>query len=139
MWIYKNQEFTDDYIDGHIGFVYLITNVTNNKKYIGKKFFTKASTKQIKGKKKKCRVKSDWINYYGSNIKLKEEIKLLGEENYIREILHLCNTKSECAYFETKEIFVQDALISDDYYNEWVSCKIRKAHLTCLQINRNML
>lgn len=134
MWLYKDKEFIDDDIGEHMGFVYIITNLTNNKKYIGKKFFTKSKIKQVKGKKKRSRIKSDWQKYYGSNSKLLEEIKICGTDIFKREILYLCNTKSECAYFESKEIFIQNALISDEYYNEWISCRIRKAHLTLLQI-----
>ncbi len=129
MWFYKNREFTEDDIGEAFGFVYLITNLTNNRKYIGKKFFSKAGRKQTKGKVKKIRVKSDWESYYGSNKELQEEVKQLGSENYRREILHLCYSKSECSYRETYEIFVRGVLLSEDYYNSWVSCKIHKAHV----------
>ena len=62
-------------------------------------------------------------------IVIQEEVKTLGEDVFKREILHLCKTRSECAYWETWEIFNRDALRTDDYYNDWVSCRIRKAHL----------
>ena len=129
MWLYQNKPFTEDDIGNAFGFVYIITNLLSNRKYIGKKFFTKSGRKQVKGKKKKIRVKSDWVNYWGSNKTLQEEVKNAETEHFKREILHLCNTKSECAYLETMEIFKHDAIISDEYYNDWVSCKIRKEHL----------
>jgi len=109
--------------------VYLITHIKTGKKYVGKKFFTKAKTKQVKGKKKRSRVKSDWESYWGSNKELQEEVKKNGESEYTREILHLCNTRSECSYYETWEIFTRHALLSDNYWNAWVSCRIRKDHL----------
>lgn len=129
MWIYRGKIFTEDDINDSLGFVYLITNLTNDRKYIGKKFFTKAKRKQVKGKIKRVRTSSDWESYWGSNKVLQEEVKLLGENNYRREILHLCKTKSECAYMETFEIFARGALIKEEFYNEWCSCKITKAHL----------
>ena len=130
-WYFHNtpQEFTEEDIQDNFGFVYLITHNPTGRKYIGKKFFTKAATRQVKGKRKKIRKSSDWENYWGSNKKLQEEVKENGSENYTREILHLCKTRSECAYWETFEIFSRHALLNDGYYNEWVSCKIRKDHL----------
>lgn len=129
MWLYQNREFTEDDIADNVGFVYLIENKSNNKKYIGKKLFTKAKTKQVKGKKKKIRVSSDWLKYWGSNDILKDEVKTLGEQNYTRTILHLCKTKGICNYLETWEIFTRHALLSEEYYNFWVSCKIHKSHV----------
>ena len=131
MWLYHNtiEQFKEEDIQDHYGFVYLITHIKTGRKYIGKKFFTKSKTKQVKGKKKKTRVKSDWEDYYGSNKELQDEIANNGKEQYTREILHLCKTRSECSYYETYEIFCRHALLNDGYYNAWVSCRIRKDHL----------
>lgn len=130
-WYFHNTpiEFTENDVKDHFGFVYLITHNQSGRKYIGKKFFTKSKTKQVKGKKKKTRVKSDWEDYYGSNKELLDEIKVNGKDNYTREVLHLCRSRSECSYYETHEIFCRHALLSDGYYNAWVSCRIRKDHL----------
>jgi len=130
-WYFHNtpQEFTEEDIQDNFGFVYLITHNPTGRKYIGKKFFTKAATRQVKGKRKKIRKSSDWEMYWGSNKKLQEEVKSNGPSEYTREVLHLCKTRSECAYWETFEIFSRHALLNDGYYNEWVSCKIRKDHL----------
>jgi hypothetical protein len=130
-WHFHNtpSEFTEDDIGDAFGFVYLITHIKTGQKYIGKKFFTKAKTTQVKGKKKRSRVTSDWQEYWGSNKKLQEEVKENGPSEYTREVLHLCKTRSECSYWETWEIFNRHALMHKSYYNEWVSCKIRKNHL----------
>ena len=82
MWFYHNtiEQFKEDDIQDHYGFVYLITHIETGRKYIGKKFFTKAKTKQVKGKKKKLRVSSDWQTYWGSNTELQEEVKINGED-----------------------------------------------------------
>ena len=129
MWLYNNIEFTEEDIGDSFGYVYEITNNTNSRKYVGTKFFTRAGTKQIKGKKKKVRLSSGWLNYWSSSKELQEDVKKLGEENFTRRILYLCKSRSECSYRETKEIFTRDALLSENYYNSWVSCKIHKAHV----------
>jgi hypothetical protein len=126
-WYYDGVPFDDD--DTSFGFVYLIENLTNNRKYIGRKYFSKAGYKQVNGKRKKVRKASDWENYYGSNETLKREVAELGEHNFRRTILHLCKTRSECSYWETFEIFSRHALLDESFYNDWVSAKIRKAHL----------
>lgn len=128
-WEYKGKIFTEDDIGNHVGFVYCITNIITGRKYLGKKLFTKAKTTQIKGKKKRSRVRSDWMDYYGSNKILQEEVKEQGTQNYKREILHLCKTLSEASYYETYEIFLQGALLGEDFYNEWVSARIVKKNL----------
>ena len=129
MWLYNNIEFTEEDVGESFGYVYEITNNINGRKYVGKKFFTRAGTKQIKGKKKKVRLSSGWSNYWSSSKELQEDVKKLGEESFTRRILYLCKSRSECSYRETKEIFIRDALLSENYYNSWVSCKIHKAHV----------
>jgi hypothetical protein len=128
-WTYNGNLFTSEQTEGFYGFVYLITNTDNNRKYIGRKYFTKAKTTQLKGKKKRSRVGSGWEDYWGSNKVLVEEIAVQGKEKYRREILHLCKSRSECSYMETFEIFNRSALLSESYYNSWVTCKIHKSHV----------
>ena len=129
MWLYNDIEFTEDMVGDWFGFVYLIENKINGRRYVGKKLFTRAGTKQIKGKKKKVRLSSGWVNYWSSSKELQEDVKKLGEENFSRKILYLCKSRSECSYRETKEIFIRDALLTTEYYNSWVSCKIHKTHV----------
>lgn len=128
-WLYKNQPFTSDLAQGYYGFIYQITNKLDGKKYIGRKYLTQAATKQVNGKKKKIRKESNWENYWSSSDILKEQVKQLGEDNFTREVLYLCKTRSECNYMETREIFLKNALLSDDFIKAWVSCKIHKAHV----------
>lgn len=127
MWLYNGQQFTEQMIGDNVGFVYLIDNVTNGKKYVGKKLFTKPKYYQKKNKKKKTRVQSDWLTYTGSNDQLNEDIR--SGHTITKTILHLCKSKGWCSYYETKEILVRDCLIDHCYYNYWVSCKIRRTHL----------
>jgi len=129
IWIYDSKDFTEDLIGDNYGFVYQITNLTNNKKYIGKKFFYSTKTKQVKGKKKKIKVQSDWQTYYGSSDTLKQDVLSLGHDSFSREILHLCRSKGECGYLEAKEQFVRGVMESDDYYNTWIMVRVRKSHI----------
>jgi hypothetical protein len=128
-WKFNNEVFTEEMIGDNYGFVYIITNITSNKKYIGKKFFYSTRTKQVKGKRKRVKVSSDWQTYYGSNAELQNDVKTLGEENFSREIIHLCKTKGTCGYLEAKEQFIRNVLETDDYYNSWIMVRVRQSHI----------
>ena len=132
-WLYEDKEFV---LDGDwYGFVYLIENLLNGRKYIGRKYLTKAGYKTVKGKRKKIRVESDWDDYYGSSSALKEDIDQYGKDNFRRTILRLCKSRGECNYFETKYIFDHDAILDPNFYNTWVSCKIQASHVKALLFN----
>jgi hypothetical protein len=113
-WQYNGEVFTD-VPKGMEGFVYIITNLISNKKYIGKKHFWTRQKNRKTGRRKT--EESDWQNYFGSCDELKEDIKLLGEENFTREILYLCPHKKSMSYYETYEQFNRNVLMSEDYYN----------------------
>ena len=131
-WTYKGEELTEELIGDNVAFVYIITNLINNKKYIGKKLFQFSSTKMVKGKKKRCKKTSDYAKYYGSNTELKNDVVLHGKDNFKREILHLCKSKGVASYLETKEQIINGVLESDDFYNSWIMCRVRKDHLNLL-------
>lgn len=128
-WTYNNAPVTQELLDDHWGFVYVIRNKVSGRRYVGKKFFTKAGYRTVKGKRKKIRLASDWETYYGSNKVLLEDVEKLGADQFERYIIRLCKNKSECTYWETHFIFQFEALLSDRWYNEWVSCKISKKHV----------
>lgn len=129
MWLYQGNEFTEDQIDKYIGYVYLITNKTNNRKYIGKKLFWFSKTRTVKGKKKKEKALSDWQEYWSSSEELKQDVKNLGEENFTREILYLCGNKGTMSYLELREQIDRRVLETDEYYNGFVGGKIHKSHV----------
>jgi hypothetical protein len=132
MWEYKG-EYLEEIPEGYVGMVYMITNIATNKKYIGKKIFHFTKTRQVKGKKKKSKVESDWQTYYGSNKELNEHVELFGINNFKREILYLCVNKSQMSYLELREQIDRRVLEKEEYYNEWISAKVRKTkHLTNL-------
>jgi hypothetical protein len=128
-WYYNDEPLLDEHIEGRFGFVYCITNMLNGKKYIGKKLFTKAKTKTIKGKKKKTRIESDWKDYYGSNKLLNEEVEKYGKEHFKREVLMLCNSRGECNYYEAMYQFDFDVLLSDMWYNDHIWVRVHRTHL----------
>ena len=129
MWIYQNNEFTENQIDKYIGFVYLITNKLNGRKYIGKKLFWFAKTRVVKGKKKKEKALSDWQQYWSSSEELKNDVKSLGEENFTREILYLCSNKGTMSYLELREQIDRRVMETNEYYNAFVGGKIHKKHV----------
>ena len=129
MWYYQGKEVSDEDIQEYIGFVYRITNLTNQKSYIGKKLFKSTRTKTVKGKRKKVKLDSGWRDYYGSNALLKQDVDSLGPDNFRREILHLCKSKGTANYLEMREQIDRRVLESDQWYNEWIMVKVHRSHL----------
>jgi hypothetical protein len=135
--MYNEHEFTSEMIKDYQGFVYLITNLDTQKRYIGKKNFIKKRTlKALKGKKRRRKVfsESDWKEYYGSSDAVNEILLESGPEVFKREILHLCMSKGEMSYVELYYQVQTGALFSDEYYNGIISCRINHRHVKNLDI-----
>lgn len=128
-WSYKGKPFGSEDIEDFYGFIYLLTNTVNGRKYVGKKLFYASKTKMVKKKKKRYKAESDWKKYYGSSEEVKAEIERLGAENFKREILHLCKSKGECNYWEAHEQFERKVLLSEEYYNSWIQVKVHRSHV----------
>ena len=125
-WTYKSKEVKEIPEDVE-GFVYIITNLTNNKKYIGKKLAKFKTTKPpLKGRKNKRRghKESDWRDYWGSSDKLNEDVQALGTDKFTREILYYCNSRGLMSYLEAREQFERRVLESDDYYNGIINVRV---------------
>ena len=120
-WYYKGTTFTSDDIGDFFGYVYLITNKSTGKKYIGRKYFVQK--RKPKGGKRRVTSESDWKKYYGSSPELKADISRYGKDNFSREILSLHETLGKVNYEETKQLFLNNVLMEslDDgtpmYYN----------------------
>ena len=138
-WTYQGKPI-NKLPQGVEGFVYLITNLTNNKKYVGKKLAKFKTTKPpLKGKKNKRRghKESDWKDYWGSSDHLLEDVQKLGEDKFTREILYMCPSRGVMSYLEAKEQFDRRVLETDEYYNGIInvrvgSSKILKEHLKAI-------
>jgi hypothetical protein len=137
MWLYNNQ-IIEELPNDCVGFVYLITNKSSSRMYVGKKLskFSKTTYKMVKQKngikkRKKIRSKidSDWMEYYGSSLELNKDVESLGKDNFVREILFFCKTKAECSYIEAREQFARKVLESDDYYNGQISVRVHGSHI----------
>ena len=126
MWYYNDKKI-DKLPDDCEGFVYEITNTTNGRKYIGKKLAKfKRSRAPLKGRRNRRRYKvdSDWQEYYGSSDDLTMDIKKLGAENFKREILFYCKSRSELSYVEAREQFSRKVLETKDYYNGHIRVRV---------------
>ena len=131
MWTYNGSEYNETPED-YQGFVYIITELDSGKKYLGKKNFWRPKVLPKNSKRSRrvrTRVESDWRLYFGSNKELRCLVEERGETNYRREIIKLCRTKGEMSYFEAKAQFDNDVLLSDEWLNEFIGCKIHAKHL----------
>ena len=134
-WTYQNQEVTEisDFPDDTYGFVYSITHLPTGKKYIGKKILY--FTRKVKLTKKdllqyegvvgrrpsyKLAIKeSDWKTYCGSNKELNEMVKTEPSENWDKSIIIACPSKKLLTYYETKYLFIYQALENpDEFWND---------------------
>ena len=116
------------------GFVYLIESLDTGRKYVGKKFFWMSKTRQVNKKKKRYKAESDWRDYYGSSESLQLDVQKFGKDRFTRTILYICKSKGECSYLEAREQFDRNVLLTDEYYNTWISVTCRSNHVTGLYL-----
>ena len=130
-WTYNLEE--KEIPNTFYGFIYQITNTTNDRKYIGKKqSITILKRPPLKGRKNKRHVvkETDWKIYTGSSDKLNEDIQKLGKDKFKFEILRFCQSKSELAYYEAKMQFDHDVLLKENYYNGMINLRLSKIKKT---------
>lgn len=111
------------------GFIYKITNLTNDKKYIGKKQCQSIRKRPpLKGKKNKRheKIETDWKTYTSSSNELNKDLETLGKGSFKFEILRWCDSKWELSYYEAKLQFEEEVLTRDDYYNGIINLRIGK-------------
>lgn len=125
-WYYEGQPVTELPADCE-AFVYIITNLENGRKYVGKKLAKfKKSRPPLKGKTRRRIewIESDWRNYWGSSDHLNQDVAHLGAEKFRREILHYCPSRGVASYLEMLEQVKRNVLASDDYYNGIINVRI---------------
>jgi len=121
-WLFCGKPFTSDDIQDSYGFVYCITNLKTNHKYIGRKYFY--SKRKLKRKdKRRTTLYSDWEEYYGSSEELLKDIESYGKENFMRQILSIHKTKGDVNINEVKEQFARNVLEDANYINRNINGK----------------
>ena len=112
------------------GFIYVITNIIDNKKYFGKKQIKSVKKlKPLKGRKNKRHfdIETDWKTYTSSSNELNADILKYGKDKFKFEILRFCESKFELAYYEAKIQFDNDVLLKEGFYNGIINCRIGRA------------
>jgi hypothetical protein len=144
---YKNgrileYDSVDKFPENCIGFVYKITNIKTGKFYIGKKSLysnvrkklTKKELAELTGPgrkptKKLVTSESNWMDYWGSNKGILQEIKEEGTDSFRKEILKFCFNKKQLTYWEVHYQCVNEVLFTDKSYNDNVLAKFFRKDL----------
>lgn len=125
-WIYKGREIKSEEDlptdKKYIGFIYLMTQISTGKKYIGRKLLYKPKYKTVNKKKKRFMVQSDWLDYYSSSPVINEHIEQHGKDDFTREILTFVTSKGSLVYSEELALYLVGALENPDL---WINENIR--------------
>ena len=106
------------YLDIQVcGFVYLITNPINSKFYVGKKSF---------------RGGTDWQRYTGSCKPLAADMKKVGKDKFIYEVLDYAANQRDLTLKECYWQIHFDVLNREDSYNQQILGKFFKNKLDIL-------
>ena len=120
------------------GFVYEVTYIPTNEKYLGKKvlYFERnkrlgkkaleilrleRKSKGIGGRtpvKQKIISESDWLTYLGSHNKIKQLILEGKNDKFSKKILEFAFDKKHLTYLETKHQFCNHVLENTEYIND---------------------
>jgi len=116
--LYQEYISIEDFPNGTFGFIYKVTHIPSNLSYIGKKSLyhnikRKLTKKELaeqtgRGRKSTTQIiqkESDWRKYFGSAKPILELIKNGKQNEFKREIIHLCYSKKSLTYFECKYLF----------------------------------
>jgi len=124
----KSKEDIPEEFQKSIGFIYIITQLSTGKRYIGRKLLTKASTKTTKGIKKKIRKDSGWIDYWSSSPKIKAWIdEAGGTADFTKEILIFVSSKGSMSYCEELALYTMGVLESDLWLNDNIRSKVYRS------------
>ena len=146
MWLFKDKvvESIDDMPEGSYGFIYEVTHLPTNRKYIGKKVLyfernVKLGKRELEALKEERRAKgiggrapskkkvikeSDWKTYYGSQTEIKELVNKGKNSDFKRDILMFVDNKKHLTYYEAKFLFIKEVLEkNDEYINDNILAK----------------
>ena len=141
MWLYKGKEIKEiiDMPENSFGYIYVVTHTPTGRKYLGKKQLMSVQKKALGKKelalitdgrtsKKKIVIKeSDWKTYHGSHAEIKQLIKDKKYLEFTREILIFVPTKKLLTYYETKYLFINGVLeTQNEYINDNILGKFYK-------------
>ena len=135
-WLLEGKPFTPDYENldpEYVGFVYQITDTETGQRYIGQKRLHKPKTLPItktRKRRKRTIVESDWRTYFSSSQSIKENVERGLSGRYEREILRFGYSKGDLSFLETKYQIERGVLLSDDYLNGLINCKVHQKHLS---------
>ena len=113
-WRYMGTCFSGSDVGDYWGFVYNITNLQNQRQYIGRKYFwQKRKPRNTVKNKRRTRVtsESNWRIYYGSCPELKQDVEKFGRGSFSRTILSLHLTPGKVNYEETRQLFLNNVLV----------------------------
>lgn len=130
MWKYKDKVISDisEVPEGAFGFVYEVSYLPSNKRYVGRKQLISVTTKALgkkelaeltdkrASKKKKVQKESDWKTYYGSHSEIKQLIKDGKKDEFERTIIEFAFSPKHLTYLETKYLFSLGVLENGDVY-----------------------
>jgi hypothetical protein len=138
LWTYDTKPIIslENFPKGSYGFIYQVTHLPTQKKYIGKKVLYFERNKKLGKKelqalkeerqkqglrgrvptKKKIKKESDWKTYYGSHKDILKMLKEGKQEEFKREILQIVPNKKLLTYYETKYLFTKEVLENRDNY-----------------------
>ena len=130
--IWKGLEGNNVNLEDYAGFVYCITNKVSGRKYIGRKYLWGTRRTKVVGRvnRKRRTSPSNWKHYKGSCVELQEDIKKLGLDSFLFEIVWLCKTRRDTNYKELEEQVKRDVLHARNkdgefaYYNGLIIARI---------------
>lgn len=111
-WTIKNGVIFDC---NTIGFIYVIVNTINHKKYIG--------CKQMYSKSKK---ETSWRSYTGSSTQLNNDIEQYNKKNFKFYIIDVAYSKSELKFKELLYQIANNVLFREDFYNGIINVRLSK-------------
>lgn len=135
-WTYKNEIMTAEKIDELYstnkklhGFVYMITEKSSGKIYIGQKKFWTTKVRSVNKKKKKVKVQSDWEKYFSSSNYIIDEVAKGNHENFERKIIALCISDGQMNYIEVKlQMDLRVLERQDLFLNAYIGSRIATSH-----------